>query len=174
MEEIRRVRELVVLEYHYKNVGELRDQKDFRGIPLPFTGRRILYTFKGTIKAGVNIGQIVPIIDEETKTVTLIIPEGGILSHEVPPEDVKPYDESTSLFSNFTMSDYSNLLADRKAQVQQEFLEEGYLSDVQKEAGETLKELLTLIPGMDGYTLRIAYQTADADSAAEQTESAEE
>lgn len=161
MEEIRQVRELVVLEYHYKNVGELKDQKDFRGIPLPFTGRRILYTFKGTIKAGVNVGKIVPVVDEETKTVVLTVPEGKIISHEIPPEDVKPYDESVGLFSNFSMIDYSNLLADRKAEVQREFVQEGYLEDVQREAGETLKALLTLMPGMENYTLRIAYPNGE-------------
>ena len=163
LEEIRRVRQLVVLEYHYKNVGELKDQKDFRGIPIPFTGRKILYTFKGVIKAGVNMGEIVPFVDEETKTVTLTIPEGRIISHEMPPEEVKPYDESTSLFSNFTMNDYTSLLADRKAQVQREFMEEGYLPEVQREAGEALKALLALAPGMDGYTLQIEYQAADAE-----------
>ena len=159
VEQIRHVQELVTTEYHYKNIGELKDQKDFRGIPLPFTERRILYTFKGTIKAGVNVGKIDVTVDDEAKTVTLSIPQGEIIAHEMPPGDVQPYEESVSFFSSFTMDDYARLLADRKAVIEQEFLAEDYLADAQREAGRVLETLLSSLPGMGEYTLNLVYGT---------------
>ena len=157
VEQIRHVQELVTMEYHYQNVGELKDQKDFRGIPIPFTDRNLLYTFRGTIKAGVDVGQIQTAVDQETKTVALTIPAGKILSHEMPPGEVKPYYEKSGLFSGFTMADYADLLSDRKAVIESEFVQEGYLAEAQREAGETLRTLLSALPGMDEYTLDIQY-----------------
>ena len=170
VEQIRHVQELVTTEYHYRNVGELKDQMDFRGFPLPFTERRILYTFRGTIKAGVDLSRAEVTVDQETKTVAVTVPWGRIISHDMPPQDVEPYDESTGFFASFTMDDYAKLLADRRSVIEAEFLAEDYLAEAQREAGRVLETLLSGLPGMDEYTLDIRYapapESADAPKAA--------
>lgn len=161
VEQVVHVQELVTSVYHYKNVGELRDQKDFQGIPIPFTDRRIIYTFKGTIKVGVDVGEIAESVkvDQEGKVVTMTIPKGKIIAHVIPSSEVKPFDESVSLFSSFKMDDYSQLLAGRQAEIEREFLAENYLAEAQEEARRVLTALLSNLPGMDEYTLDIQLAT---------------
>ena len=166
-EEIRHVQDLVTLEYYYRDVGDLKDQQSFYGLSVPFTERRILYKFRGIIKIGVDVSEIAVEVDEDAKTVTLTIPEGKLISHEMPLEDVEPYDEYVSFFNSFTMEDYAKLLSGRKQEVEQELLTESFLSAAQKEAGWALKELLKNMPAMDEYTLLLHYagEMADAEAA---------
>ncbi len=90
-------RELTTLKYEYMDFGTY--QKDAETVSLPIIGEKeipltkdeFIFTYGGTICIGFHLEDIVPVVDENTKTITVKIPEPVILSHTPNHEAEKTY-----------------------------------------------------------------------------------
>ena len=154
-QQLRAVEELVSLEYSYTNVGRFEDQVDFYGWKVPFTAKSFIVSYDGVIKAGVDLSQVQVEVDEIRQAVTVRLPASRILSHEIPEDSIEVFDESDNLFNRITIEDYTGFTLDQKKAMEQRAEDNGLLTSADEKARAAVESLLTLMPGMESYTLTV-------------------
>lgn len=154
-QQLRQAQELVSVEYHYTNMGKFENQVDFYGWKVPFTTKSFLVSYDGLIKAGVDLSQVQIKVDEPSHTVTVALPEGKILSHEIPEDSIQVFDETHSIFNPITIEDYTGFTHDQKQAVEQKAVDNGLLTAAEEKARAAVESFLLLMPGMEDYTLTV-------------------
>ena len=147
------VQELATVDYYYTNMGRYENQLNFYGWQVPFTTKRFIVSYDGVIKAGIDLSELR--VSIQGTTITVHLPEARILSHEIPEDSIEIFDETHNIFNQISLSDYTGFAGDQREAMEQRAIEGGLLTRAQERARSAVTELLTLMPGMDGYTLKI-------------------
>lgn len=150
------VEELVSVEYYYTNMGKFEHQVDFYGWKVPFTTKSFIVSYDGVIKAGVDLGGIQIHIDEARSRIDITLPAAAILSHEIPEDSIEVFDETHNILNQITISDYTGFTRDQKLELEQRAVDNGLLTRAGEKAASAVSSLLTLMPGMDAYTLNVS------------------
>lgn len=143
------------MAYYYTNMGRFENHLDFYGWKVPFTTKSFIVSYDGVIKAGVDLSEVAVQIDEESKTVTVTLPAGKILSHEIPEDSIQVFDESSNIFNSITIEDYTGFTAEQKSILEQRAIDNGLLAEAEEKAQAAVEAFLSLAPGMDAYALNI-------------------
>ena len=154
-EHLRSAQELVTVAYYYTSMGRFEDQVDFYGWKVPFTAKSFIVSYDGVIKAGVDLSQVQVEVDEIRQAVTVRLPASRILSHEIPEDSIEVFDESDNLFNRITIEDYTGFTLDQKKAMEQRAEDNGLLTSADEKARAAVESLLTLMPGMESYTLTV-------------------
>ena len=154
-EHLRSAQELVTVAYYYTSMGRFENQVDFYGWKVPFTAKSFIVSYDGVIKAGVDLSQVQVEVDEIRQAVTVRLPAGRILSHEIPEDSIEVFDESDNLFNRITIEDYTGFTLDQKKAMEQRAEDNGLLTSADEKARAAVESLLTLMPGMESYTLTV-------------------
>lgn len=154
-EQLRSIQELGTVAYHYTNMGRFENHVDFYGWKVPFTTKSFLVSYDGTIKAGVDLSEVTVLVKEDDKSVSVTLPAGKILSHEIPEDSIQVFDESSNIFNAITIEDYTGFTAEQKALLEQRAIENGLLTEAEERARTAVEAFLALAPGMEAYTLTI-------------------
>lgn len=152
---LRSVQELVSAEYHYTNMGRFENQLDFYGWKVPFTAKHFIVSYDGVIKAGVDFGRIQVEVDEEALTVTVVLPQSEILSHEISEDSIEVFDETSNAFNQITVEDYMGFTQEQKSAMEQRAAENGLLAAASDNARSAVYSLLSAMPGMESYILTV-------------------
>ena len=72
--------ELATQSAYCRQINVTSDVRTLFGMDIPFTQSKYVYSYDVIIKAGFNFAEIEPIIDEDSKTITLKMPAVKILS----------------------------------------------------------------------------------------------
>lgn len=136
--------ELATSEYRYKisQVSE-KPNKKVLGFNLPFTDSKVLYSYEGVIKAGLQFESIKFTVNEAKKTIYVELPDTQILSQEVFPDSLLVYDASYSPFNNFTFEDMNLSLKDLKERAQEDAIKNGLLEAAHDNAINILNSTLS-------------------------------
>lgn len=134
------ISELASVTYQYTNMAQYENSGTFYGMTVPFTTKRFILTYDGTIKAGVNLSRSDVSVSGAAVTVTL--PPAQILSHELEEDSVEVFDERTSIFNPFTVEDITAFQAEQKSLMEERALERGLLEQAQTQAAESVRALL--------------------------------
>ena len=154
-EHLRSAQELVTVAYYYTSMGRFENQVDFYGWKVPFTAKSFIVSYDGVIKAGVDLSQVQVEVDEIRQAVTVRLPASRILSHEIPEDSIEVFDESDNLFNRITIEDYTGFTLDQKKAMEQRAEDNGLLTSADEKARAAVESLLTLMPGMESYTLTV-------------------
>ena len=154
-EHLRSAQELVTVAYYYTSMGRFENQVDFYGWKVPFTAKSFIVSYDGVIKAGVDLIQVQVEVDEIRQAVTVRLPASRILSHEIPEDSIEVFDESDNLFNRITIEDYTGFTLDQKKAMEQRAEDNGLLTSADEKARAAVESLLTLMPGMESYTLTV-------------------
>ena len=154
-ERLRSAQELVTVAYYYTNMGRFENHVDFYGWKVPFTTKSFIVSYDGVIKAGVDLSGVEVEVDEAGKSVTVTLPDSGILSHEIPEDSIEVFDESDNIFNPITIEDYTGFTRDEKAAMEQRAIDNGLLTSADEQARNAVDSLLRLMPGMEGYQLNM-------------------
>ncbi len=171
--------DLVTEKYHYTAVGkDEKEGKKIAGITLPGTSELTLLIYDGTIHAGIDVSEIQPTIDNESKTITLALPEPKIISHEIDESSFEAYDVKTAAFSKKTYEDLGEMISEFKATKEEELeTDEEFWENVTEEAENALTTLLTTVSGDYEVVFEEAGTTGtkkDTDSEVDEETTAEE
>jgi len=153
------IRELAVTEYLYTNAGKYENNNQVtiigQNVDIPFTGKRFIVAYDGRITAGVDLGQAEVAVDEDARAVTVTLPASRITSHETYEDTLVVLDETNNLFNPIKLENYSAFVNDQKAAMEQKAMEQGLLTNADEEARAAVKAVLSLLPGMEDYTLAV-------------------
>ena len=156
-DQLNTLQELVTSEYIYTNAGKYENQNQIhiigQGINIPFTGKRFIVAYDGRIKVGVDLSKSKINVDESARTVTVILPESEIVSHETFEDTLVVLDETNNVFNPISIENYTEFVSGQKAGMEQKAIDRGVLTSASQEAKTIVRSFLALLPGMDGYRL---------------------
>ena len=150
--QLQQISQLATIRYSYTNMGQFENSNEFYGIKLPFTTKRFIVAYDGTITAGVDLTQAkVTVTDQK---VTIALPAPQILSHEVDPNSLEVFDETTSIFNPITIEDYTGFQADQQGVMEEKAIQGGLLTQAKDQAEAAIGGLITPLL-QEGQTLEI-------------------
>lgn len=150
--QLQQISQLATVRYSYTNMGQFENSNEFYGIKLPFTTKRFIVAYDGTITAGVDLTQAkVTVTDQK---VTIALPAPQILSHEVDPNSLEVFDETTSIFNPITIEDYTGFQADQQGVMEEKAIQGGLLTQAKDQAEAAIGGLITPLL-QEGQTLEI-------------------
>ena len=83
----------------------------FNDIPIPFMTNEIIIECEGTVKVGYDISRIKRIVDYDSETIYIALPEVMVLSNDIDMENIKVA-EKHSIFNPIEFSQYQELLTE--------------------------------------------------------------
>lgn len=145
---------LITNQYRYTAADIYDDYKKFFGLNLPFTNSKAVFTFKGTMSIGIDLQELSYEIDNDNKNIHIILPEIGILSHDIDLNSFQFPFEKESIFNPKEMSDYVGALEQLKAkQAELVINDQEYMSDAQYTTQAVLKLFLANSEFTKDYTV---------------------
>lgn len=154
------IRELVTQEYVYTNAAKKESSESWLwGVERPFSGKSILITYDGVVKAGVDLSRAEIAVNEQTRTITVTLPPSEITENNIPQETINVVEIKNGLFNDVTMENYNEFVAEQKSVMEQKAIDQGILTRADKEAKALVQSILSVLPGMDGYTLVVEQGT---------------
>ena len=131
--EINDIAELVTIEYNYTNMAKYENHNEFYGVKIPFTTNKLIITYDGIIKAGIDMSEVTVEKNEENKLVVRL-PKARILAHSIDFDTMQVMDETYSLFNKLEITDYSSFTADEKQTTESKALSKGILEKAEENA----------------------------------------
>lgn len=138
------VKKLITLEYHYTNMGAMKNQNEFYGWKVPFTEKSFIISYDGVIYAGVDIDKAD--IKIEGKEIIITLPKSKILSHEIKEDSITIFDEKTSIFNPIEIKDYTSFSTDQKKIMEDKAITGGLLDTANENTKKAIEEILLLNP----------------------------
>lgn len=151
--QLQRVSQLATARYGYTNMGQFEQSNDFYGVTIPFTTKRFIVAYEGSILAGVDLARAKVELGEERLTVTL--PEAEILSHEIDEDSLEIFDETKNIFNPITLEDYAGFQSDQKGKMEEKAIAGGLLTQAGEQAKLVAEQVLGPIVEQYGLTLTV-------------------
>lgn len=148
---IEQISELASAKYYYTNMARFEDAIEVNGVTIPFTSKRFIVSYDGTILAGIELSDVEVSVTETQVTVTL--PEAKIMSHEIQEESLQVYDETKNIFNPIKIEDYNQFQMEQKEIMEAKAIENGLLIQAQERAALVIGELL--MPFVEQYGLEL-------------------
>lgn len=166
------------IKMDFENIGELATQSaycrqinvtsDVRtlfGMDIPFTQSKYVYSYDVIIKAGFDFSQIVPIVDEDSKTITIQMPAAKVLSNEIKDDSLEIYLEKESIFTPITLSENNEARIELKDKAVKEAVANDLFEDARKNAEILLKGFIAKQYDLNTYQLVFEHQTSSEEQA---------
>jgi len=106
--------ELATQVGYFTNVQVIENTRDIWGIKIPFTQSKYVFSYDGTIKAGVDFEKIDWKVNEMKKEILLKMPPVQIISNEINMDSLEVYDEKKNIFCPLKLDDMNQSLAEFK------------------------------------------------------------
>ena len=144
--QLRDVGELASEEYAYREVATFDSTKSVQifghELSLPLTQSRFIYSYEGTIRAGIDFAQIDAEVDESTKQIRVILPASRILSSDLDETSFELYDEQNNIFNPFSVKDVNETNRALKENAERRALDGGLLERADANARTMVRSLL--------------------------------
>ena len=148
--------EETVLEYGFKDIGELatqewygriiedstNDRKAFKKISIPFTKSRIIFSLDVEVKAGIDFSEIEYDISNSQNKITITLPKSKIFSYSQVPHTFKTYLDDESWFNNIDSTERHNLEDAVVEKGKKEALDSGILEKSDKNAKVMIEQMI--------------------------------
>ena len=155
--ELAGIGKLSTAEYTYTHVEQFESAREIQGYRLPFTSSTFLYSYDGTITAGIDFTRIQVDISDRTGRITVILPEAEILTSEVDQDSFELYDEKNNIFNPIHVSDVSASFAKLKPAEEQKAVEKGLLDTARANAVMLVKNFIHAAWSVDGYRIEVIF-----------------
>lgn len=153
---INNIGELATSDYTYTMVQTSeKPKREVLGFAIPLTSSKVIYSYDGLIKAGIDFSQIETDVNKITKTITCTLPEMKILSSEVKYDSLQVYDENNNPFNAFTFEDMNLSVSDLKQKAEQSAIDSGLLTNAYENAKTVIQSSISGLYDTEEYTLEI-------------------
>ena len=157
--EVRKINELAVVEYKYRQTAMIDSQNTFQffildGTRIPFTGKNCIISMDGTIKVGINADKAEVRDDSKSKKLVVSLPEPEVLSNELDENSLFVYNEEDTIFNRLNADDHSKLRQEIKDDATGLAEANGVLQQADERVKQLIKTMLEQIPGFsEQYTV---------------------
>ena len=120
-------------------------------ITIPGTKKSFVYSYDGTVIAGIDFEQITVEKDDIDKRIVVKLPAAEIISSSVDPDTFKLYDEKTGLFTKISVSDVMESFASLIEDEENKAIEKGVLGEAQDNAAVLIENFVKNTFGLGAY-----------------------
>lgn len=157
------IAELSVEEYVFTNVAKREDPgKIIAGWGIPFTGNNIMFTYDGTVKAGIKDASKIDVkVNDGSKKVTINSPKVEITESKIDPATITVYDQSMNPFNQIKVQEIMEFVAQEEDAARQKAIDSGLLDRAEKRSAELLEShTKALLAGTDAadYTVEVNWK----------------
>ena len=152
---LREIGKLETAEYYFTHVINYASSKQFHGFTLPLTTASFIYSYEGTITAGIDFGSIVVNKDDETKTIEILLPAIETLSAEVDPDSFKLYDEKQNIFNPISVENVTDSFAELVGDEEQKAIDGGLYDRARENAVQLIENFISAMNVVEGYKITI-------------------
>ena len=129
-----RTAELGTVEYTVRKAVRARDEGEWFKIG----NRRILFSCTAHIKAGINLENLQLdkiVVDESTRSISLVLPRATVLSLNLPPEEIRlEYEDVTGFRQKFSDQERQALLKQGERDILRDIPSLGILAEAEENA----------------------------------------
>ena len=146
--------ELASADYNFRMIKlSEKPSKTFAGLDIPFTKSKIIYSYDGEIKAGVDFMEIEIIVNEAKKTVFVDLPDAEILSSELDNDSLIIYDEKNNPLNIFTLTDLNEDQNNLKKSAEDSAISHGLLLKAYENAKSMIKVMIESFYDTEEYSI---------------------
>lgn len=120
------------------------------------TNKNFILTFEGEIQLGADLSKANIEINDSTIHVTVNKPT--VLSNSIDESSIEVYDETKNIFNPISVSDYKAFAVEQKEKALSEAKKKGLMKTAQKNTEKSIKEIISIIPDTDDYTIEVTFK----------------
>lgn len=148
---LREIGELATQAGYFTSVQVIQDARDFFGIVLPFTEKKYVFSYDGTVKAGIDFKNVR--IETIGNEIHVHIPETEIFGVQVDPESYTIYYEGDSIFNKLKIEDVNEAQKALEEEVREKAVANGILENATNNARMLITGYLSAIYDMNEYSI---------------------
>lgn len=143
---------LVSADYTYSNIATVSDFRDIKGIIIPLTTDKIVFTYTGTIYAGIDLKQVHFEVNNDSKTIYITLPAPQKIAHDIDTSSYQFETVSDSIFTSIDPMEFTREANAKKKEQEIKAKEEGTLNaNANENAQAVLRDLLNQASVTNGY-----------------------
>ncbi len=148
---LRDIGELATQAGYFTTVQTISKSRAVLGLEVPGTRSNYVYSYDGTIKAGVDFSKIEMTVDDAAYQITITFPEFQILSTEIKEDSFVLYNDGSNPFTSLKIEDVNRGNAELKKNAQETALKNGILENARTNAELLIKGFLAGMYDMSVY-----------------------
>jgi len=145
---------LITQEYYFTQVERYTKEKTF--LKFITTQSEFMYSYDGSVMAGVDFDKIAIAADEDRKVISVEMPASEIRAVVIDKDTFKIYSEKDSLWNPLKLEDYNISLVEFEAAAREKALARGILERSDEQAEKLVREFIGSLPNMSGYMVEFA------------------
>ncbi|RHR64752.1 DUF4230 domain-containing protein [Coprococcus sp. AF16-5] len=153
---IANIGKLATAEYTYTHVEHFDSSRTIGDFKIPLTKTSYIFSYDGTIIAGVDFTKTNVNKNDTSKTITITLPEVEIISSDVDQDSFQLYDEKKNIFNPTDITDYVESFADLKTSEEQKAIDKGLLDDAKANACTIINSYMASL-NIPNYTTNITF-----------------
>ena len=153
---IEQASDLVTTKYHYTKVGKFENSLNLNGWSIPLTNKYFILTFEGEIQLGTDLSKANVEINDSTILVTVDKPV--VISNSIDESSIEVYDETKNIFNPISVNDYKKFAVEQKETALSEAKKKGLMKTAQENTKKSVKEIISIIPDTDEYTVEVSFK----------------
>ncbi|GHV84479.1 hypothetical protein AGMMS50230_00870 [Spirochaetia bacterium] len=163
LKEVLPIGEYASLAYHYTSVVKDVNSRDIKGVTIPFTTRKYIFTYDGIMKLGID-GSLIRVETAGAETaIRILLPPIKILSHEIIDNSIEVFEQSQTIFNQIKIEDAFKVTADRKRELEEKVMTSSVVEEAKVSAEQQFGALFKALPGIkEKYDLVFVWQVPAA------------
>jgi len=145
--------ELATQAGYFTTVQTIDKSRNLFNIVIPGTQSRYVYSYDGTIKAGIDFSDIGLDVNDEKHVITVHFPEFRILSTEIDEDSFILYNDGANPFTTLHLEDVDKANAELKKTAQESAIKNGIFENARANAEVLVKGFLASIYDTNVYTI---------------------
>lgn len=137
------VGELATQSGYFTVVNVIDDSVELWGWSVPLTASKYIFSYDGTVKAGLDFAKLQYKVNELTKEIVVSLPEMEILSVELQEDSLVIYDESHNIFTPLGLNDIQEARLTMVDEIRKRALENGLLEQAASNAQKLISGFLS-------------------------------
>ncbi|MDE7477314.1 MAG: DUF4230 domain-containing protein [Lachnospiraceae bacterium] len=156
--ELNNIGKLCTAEYYYTHVEHYENSKEIKGVKIPLTSSKFIYSYDGKILAGIDFHQITVDKDDNTKKITVTLPCAEILSSDVDQDSFQLYDEKNNIFNPFSVTDMAVSFADLKNNEEEKAIAGGLYDRAKTNATSLVENFMKVSYNIEDYKIIVTFE----------------
>jgi len=156
--------ELATQAAYFTNIQTVEKAREVLGITVPFTDSKYIFSYDGVIKAGIDFSKVEVNVDDETKQITVYMPEVMILSIELNDDSLVVYDQSESIYTPLRIEDVNSSISEMKSEAKEKAIANGLLENAKTNAELLIRNFIfQTYDEESGYTVVFEYDKPETE-----------
>lgn len=147
---------LITQEYYFTQVEKYTKEKKILNI-VP-SSSAIMYSYEGSVLAGIDFEKISLEKDENLKSITVKMPHAGIQATTIDKDSFEVYSEKESLWNQIKLEDFNNSLSEFEKAANQKAIDNGILERADEQAKILIENFIKNFPHASEYEITFIWE----------------